>query len=69
MNHSQSTDVRCTGASRPCRHANYGIGCYHRKRHDHTNNCSACGDLNTGLRWCSHSKLYCKCEAAEENDG
>ena len=57
--------VQCTGAEPRCDRANDGLGCYHRKPHEHTNNCSAGRVLDTGLSWCSFSETYCKCEAAE----
>lgn len=61
----ETGQVQCSGASQHCEQANYGLGCYHRKPHKWTNNCSVAATLDTGLFWCSSQRVECKCEAAE----
>ena len=56
--------VRCSGATRKCAKANYGIGCYHRKYHPQTTNCKMNSALDTGLSWCSFQSCYHKCREA-----
>ncbi len=53
--------VSCTGKHPDCANANYGIGCYHRLPHEHSNNCKVCTALNTGLHFCRHRNVECKC--------
>lgn len=57
--------VVCSAAKPRCSTANYGIGCYHRDPHEHTNNCRCCADRH-GYHWCSRVKQDARCRPVEK---
>jgi len=61
LRYKELPPVICTGAHQDCAKANYGIGCYHRLPHDHSNNCEFCKAADTGLHFCSFRNIDCKC--------
>lgn len=62
------SDVICSGREARCASANDGLGCYHRDRHEHTNNCQVMMARDTGKTYCRVVSGYVAClKPKEEN--
>ena len=59
-----SNSVICCGRRRTC----VKVRCYHRRKHQFTNNCKVGTALDTGSYWCSVIKDFVKCKQFDETE-